>query len=527
MATHFPERLDAIRAEGKRVLVVGLGVTGVETARFLSARGISVVCTEKQSEATFIAKSKFSGEIASLSTRGIEFRFGIDGEMIAPFLANVKLAVLSPGVPLESAIVGSITRAGIPYVSELELGILLHGGRSVVVTGSNGKTTTVSLIHHILTSSGISAFLCGNVGTPVLASSELNQNSSPSNRSVLVVEASSYQLEACTALKPNVSVILNISENHLERHGTIERYAAAKGNVLKLQGEGDITVLNSDDVVLKRMAASCKGEVVFFGKGGPSESKLKKTVGFTRSYGADGAPLDSVWAQGFAGAARGDEREHSQDVSVANSLEDYPLHECHLMGEHNTYNMAAAVAACRALGVSREQILQGLSSFLPLEHRLEPVAFEIPSDFEAINDSKSTTVAATKAAYITVRDRYPNKPIVLMIGGLSKAGSWDPLLKEISNNPHHTNSVVCFGKDGPLLAGHCKAKGLAAVVVANLRDGVAYAITEAALLKGVILLSPGCASFDEFTDFEHRGREFKRFVTELSGVASRESRSVA
>jgi UDP-N-acetylmuramoylalanine--D-glutamate ligase len=171
-----------------------------------------------------------------------------------PLLQGVELVVLSPGVPLESSVVGAIRRVGIPYVSELELGVQLHGGRSVVVTGSNGKSTTVSLIHDMLLRSGKSAFLCGNVGTPVIGSDEILAGKDVVDRSTLVIEASSYQLESCSVLKPSVGVYLNISENHLERHGTLERYAQAKARMWRLQDSGDLAVFNADDAVVRGVA---------------------------------------------------------------------------------------------------------------------------------------------------------------------------------------------------------------------------------------------------------------------------------
>ncbi len=496
MSPSFVATLDSIKERGEKILVVGLGVTGVETARFLSGRGLQVVCTEREAEEKFREKSKFLQSIDELRKLGVEIKFGVDGEMIRPYLTGVALAVLSPGVPLESAIVGAITRAGIPYVSELELGVTLHGGPCVVVTGSNGKTTTVSLIHHILHSAGVPSFLCGNVGTPVLASEELSLPLE-ARRSVLVVEASSYQLEACTVLKPKVSVVLNISENHLERHGTIERYALAKAAAVRLQSSGDVTVLNGDDPVLKRLASSCKGEIIFFGKRDEkTQSSDRQSVSILSSSDVDRDEIVAV--------IRKDGTFHT---------ETYDLKGAFLLGTHNHYNMAAAIAVCRALGVTQPQVQEALLSFKPLEHRLELV--NECNGVLAINDSKSTTVAASKAAVQTVRTHYSGRAVVVMIGGLSKAGSWEPLLRYMASLPQGTPPVVCFGKDGPLLANHCSAFGLPSVVAGTMVEGIACAYKEAKSIGGIILLTPGCASFDEFTDFEHRGRVYKESILRL------------
>lgn len=486
----FNDSLKEIARTGRKVLVVGLGVSGVESARFLSRSGHGVIVTERQSEAEFRRKSKFVEGVDRLIAAGVSVRFGVDGEQVAPFLDGVGLVVLSPGVPLESAVVGTINRFRIPYVSELELGIELHGGRSVVVTGSNGKSTTVSLLDFVLRRGGISSRLCGNVGIPVISSDEIGSDDE-TKRSVLVVEASSYQLEACTVLKPIISVVLNISENHLERHGTIERYAAAKGRVFARQTGDDYMIANADDPIVMSLARAGRANLAVFGE--RSEQEL--------------AGLASDWA-------------HIGDrdlivLSLHGAREEYSMVESPLLGRHNRYNAAAVILAARRMGIESESIQRSLLTFSPLEHRLEPVPNK--RDFLVFNDSKSTTVAASVAALETVRNRYPNRPLVLLIGGLSKAGSWNPLLVNLKANTEGIRPVVCFGKDGPLLASHCKAAGIPCRVVKNLREAAECGIEELGREQNaILLLTPGCASFDEFSDFEHRGHEFKSYVTALT-----------
>ncbi|MEY4701411.1 MAG: UDP-N-acetylmuramoyl-L-alanine--D-glutamate ligase [Pseudomonadota bacterium] len=484
----FQQTLNGLREQQKKVLVVGLGISGVESATFLSRAGLSVIVCERQAEALFTQKSKFSWALPTLRANGVIVHFGVDGEQVAPLLADVGLVVLSPGVPLESSVVGTVRRVGVPYVSELELGIELHGGPSVVVTGSNGKSTTVSLLAHILRHAHVKSRLCGNVGTPVISSEEILANGPREDRSVLVVEASSYQLEACTVLKPIISVVLNISENHLERHGTMERYAAAKGRALTLQDERDYTVVNADDQMVMSLARKSKGTRGVFGQLPIAE--LSK--------------LSDNWAH-IAGPA-------TIQCRVSGSLENYNMVTSHLMGLHNRYNCAAVILSARRLGVSKELIQAGLDSFSPLEHRLEPV----PHDGRGLvfNDSKSTTVAASLAAFITVRERYPNRPLIVMLGGLSKAGSWDPLLRRIQDEKEGVLPIICFGKDGPLLASHCKAHGLPCHIEPSLQAGTTRGMaTLREAEDAILLLTPGCASFDEFSDFEHRGAKFKEYVT--------------
>jgi len=483
----FHETLTTLREQRKKVLVVGLGISGVESATFLARVGLQVIVCERQPESTFTQRSKFSAQLPRLRADGIEVHFGIDGEQVAPLLADVGLVVLSPGVPLESAVVGTIRRLGVSYVSELELGIELHGGPSVVVTGSNGKSTTVSLLAHILGEARVKSRLCGNVGTPVISSEEILEREKSNERSILVVEASSYQLEACTVLKPIISVVLNLSENHLERHGTMERYASAKGRALALQTLEDYAVVNADDALVMSLSRKSKATRAVFGQLAVSE---------LRKLGGDWAHIESAT---------------TIRCEVQGVVESYNMESSHLMGLHNRYNSAAVILAARRLGVSKAVIQAGLDSFAPLEHRLEPVMHG--GRGLVFNDSKSTTVAASLAAFKTVRERYPRRPLVVMLGGLSKAGSWDPLLSVIKKDSERVLPIICFGKDGPLLASHCKAHGLSCLVEPSLQAATTRGLEAVERVEeGVLLLTPGCASFDEFSDFEQRGSKFKEYV---------------
>jgi len=376
----FQSAIDALKRGKKKALVIGLGISGIESSKFLVRHGLGVVLAERQGEEIFLARSKFAPAVPELRALGVEICFGVEGESLVPHLKDVGLAIVSPGVPLESAVIGTITRLKIPYVSELELGVELHGGKSVVVTGSNGKSTTVSLIDHILRGAGIRSYLCGNVGTPVISSEELHAEAQ-SERSLLVVEASSYQFEACTVLKPAVSVILNLSENHLERHGSLERYGAAKARVLRLQSPGDMAVINADDPVVLSMTRSCRAQRALFGRA-PLAELLKA------------APIAASIDESVPGGA-------VITVSRNGAVERYNTKESALLGAHNRHNMAAAILAARAVGVSVEAVQRALDTFAPLEHRLEFVSRQ--GVRRIINDSKSTSVAASLAAFTTIR----------------------------------------------------------------------------------------------------------------------------
>lgn len=489
----FRAVLRSILEKKDRVLVVGLGISGIETAMFLSKAGLPVTIVERQVEADYRRASKFVDRLQGLIDSGVTVNFGIDGEQLNELLLGVALAVVSPGVSLEGAVCGVLRRRGIPIVSELELGIELFGWRSAVVTGSNGKSTTVSFLDEIFRAAKLPSYLCGNVGIPVVAGlspESISVSTSPSP-GVLIVEASSYQLEACMVIKPKVAVLLNISDNHLERHGSMERYLAAKARVFANQDRSDWAILNMDDRRLRALASSLPGRIAGVSLAssavpGSAQTDGRALISYDRARG-----IDQI------------------DIAIPTGDEMFDLSSTKLLGLHNRYNIAAAILAARLLGVQSEAIRTALDSFVPLEHRVEH-SQSIGAPL-VINDSKSTTVAATVADLRAVIESYPDRQITLLIGGLSKAGSWDPLMTILGSEKARLNPVLCFGKDGGILASHCRAAGVAHLVEPTLESAVKRGLAETNV-DGILLLSPGCASFDQFTDFEERGSVFKSLV---------------
>jgi len=493
----FRLELERIIKQQERVLVVGLGISGIESAAFCRRLGIAVTCVEGLSAEEYLSRGKYSSRLDELKAAGVEIYFGINGENVVPLLDKVSLSVLSPGVSHESAIYGALKRRGIKLITEFELGIELYrdlkNAKAVVVTGSNGKSTTVSLIHHLLSQAGRDSVLCGNVGVPVVSglSASILNGGETAAEPVLVVEASSYQLEACSVLKPHIGAVLNLSDNHLERHGTMARYAAAKGKIFACQDSSDMALLNADDSLVSAYAPKLKGRVLYFGS----------RVGAGRRQ--EGAFFDY----------RLSEKVDRLIIRLDSEVEEYNLLGAPLLGVHNRYNMAAAILTARLLEVPSALIVSGVQSFQPLEHRLEFVKSSHPAFL--INDSKSTTVAASVAALDCILEAFPGKKITLLIGGLVKAGSWAPLLERLKGRAGYVQDVICFGKDGHLLANHCRAFGVPCQVAGALSEAVDSALAG----KGaddVVLLSPGCASFDEFTDFEERGRAFKDYVRRVA-----------
>jgi len=488
-------RLVALQREGAKVLVVGLGVTGVDTARFLRGLGIEVVCVERSPEGEYATKSKFYGAVAELRSAGVTVGFGIDGEGVAQFLPGVGLAVLSPGVSLESAVVGALSRRDVPTVSEFELGIELSRQPAIVVTGSNGKSTTVSLIAAMFAAAGMPARLCGNIGTPIISGVERESvlGAEPPRNEALIVEASSYQLEACSVIKPRVAALLNISDNHLERHGTLERYLGAKARVFAAQDGGDVALLNADDPLVRSLKAKVRSRVVLFGR---DEAQLT---------GGEYARIV------FDAATRSDRLE----VLLSGERYDFSLAETRLIGVHTRYDVAVAAVAALLFNVPREAIARAIRDFAPLEHRLEWVR-DVDRAI-VINDSKSTTVAASVAAIEALRAVYPERQITVMLGGLAKAGSWEPVVKSLQRHHAAVKPVVCFGRDANIVASHCRAGNIPCRSAPDLASATTAAL-EQSNPDDVVLLTPGCASFDEFRDFEERGDRFKALVRGAGGA---------
>ncbi len=452
-----------IELRGKRVLVVGLARTGVATALFCAWRGARVTATDSRTE------SEIGAAVGKLTGAGVTLELGCHQEKT--FLEQ-DLIIPSPGVPADETHLQAARAKSIPIWSEIELAYRFLRGRLIGITGSNGKTTTTSLVEHILKTAGMPTVLAGNIGTPLIGCVDAMKDDTWT-----VVELSSFQLELIDAFRPNIGVFLNLTPDHLDRHHTMEAYGTAKARLFENQTGEDAAVLNADDAATT-----------------PYAPTLPRVYWFSRKQRV---------AQGAF--VRGEEIVFRQDGSeeILLKLENIPL-----AGAHNVENVLAAAAAARLAGASTTTIAKGVSSFAGVEHRLEFVA-EIRG-VRYYNDSKATNVDATLKAL----DAFPGR-ILIILGGKDKGSDYTLLQK-----PLREKAILA------LLIGAAAEKiekqisGSVALERAETLERAVDTASHAAQSGDVVVLAPACASFDQFQNYEHRGRVFKDLVRQLEKQAA-------
>jgi UDP-N-acetylmuramoylalanine--D-glutamate ligase len=452
---------------GKRVLVVGLARTGVATAVFCAERGAHVTGTDLRNE------SEIREAIARLKAASVNLELGGHRKKT---LVEQDLIIPSPGVPADAPLLKAARDRGIPIWSEIELAYRFLKGRLIGITGSNGKTTTTSLIEHILKSAGFKTVLAGNIGTPLIGC--VGQTSA---ETTAVVELSSFQLELIQSFRSNISVFLNLTPDHLDRHRTMEAYGATKARLFLNQTEADIAILNADDPATTPYAPA-KPQVFWFSR--------KQRV----AQGAFVRNNEIVF------------RNQGEEEAVL-TLEAIPL-----AGAHNLENVLAATAATRLAGADRAAIAKGVKSFTGVEHRLEFIT-EI-GGVRYYNDSKATNVDATLKAL----DAFSRRVLVIL-GGKDKGSDYTVLQK-----PLREKAILA------LLIGAAAEKiekeiaGSVAIERAGSLERAVEIASREARPGDVVLLAPACASFDQFQNYEHRGRVFKDLVRQLerqtTGAAS-------
>jgi UDP-N-acetylmuramoylalanine--D-glutamate ligase len=448
--------------KNKRVLVVGLGKSGISAALFLRGQGARVTVSDSRS-ALALAK-----EIPALLEAGIMVESGGHGLLT---FRRQDLIVVSPGVPMDTPEVKQVVGFGLPVIGELELASRYLNGQVVAITGSNGKTTTTTLVGQILSDAGLPTLVGGNIGLPVI---DLVEKSSAVTTSVL--EVSSFQLETIEEFHPKIAVVLNITPDHLDRHGSFEAYAAAKTRITENQGPDDFLVLNGEDKATQMVALKTKAQIFWF-----SGRRPIKQGAFVHGESIVFLPCEGGKAEPVM-----------------------PVVEIPLKGAHNVENVLAAVCVARLAGVSAEKIRATVGAFKAVEHRLELV--KSLRGIEFYNDSKATNVDAAMKAVASFKGG-----IHLILGGKDKNSDYGlmaELLKE------RVKAVYTIGSAAEKIE-----RQLAGVVKMVSAGTMQVAVADAAVAAvpgDVVLLAPACSSFDQFDNYEHRGQIFRQLVSELS-----------
>jgi UDP-N-acetylmuramoylalanine--D-glutamate ligase len=455
---------EPLNVSGKRVLVVGLGKSGVASAIFLRQQGAKVTVSDSKQQ------DQLRNEIPLLLDKGITVESGGHGERT---FRQQDLIVISPGVPVNAPVLEPARKMGIPIIGEVELATRYLKGQIVAITGSNGKTTTTALAGEVVKAGGFSTLVGGNIGTPVIS-----LVSESADKSYSVLEISSFQLETIEQFHPKIAVVLNVTPDHLDRHGSFQNYWQAKRRIFENQTADDFAVLNADDPEAAKMSTGLKAQLCLFSR------KNELAVGaFVRG--------ERILYK--------DEKGEREIMSLA---------DMQLKGAHNLENVLAAVAIGSILGVTPVQIREAVRNFKAVEHRLEFVASINGVDY--YNDSKATNVDAT----IKALESFPRN-IHIILGGKDKGSDYTvlkPLLQE------RVKRVYTIGAAAEKI--ESQIAGAAEITKSVTLDNAVRKASEATSAGDVVVLAPACASFDQFTSYEHRGKVFKDLVQQLAKKSS-------
>ncbi len=445
---------------GKRVHVIGLGAygTGRELARVLASRGASVTVSDIKPAA------ELSGEIRALQGTGVAIRTGADAYR---GMEQADLVIPSPGVPLDAPPLLHAAKHGAQVVSEIEVASWIAPCPIIAVSGTKGKSTTTSLIGELLKEEGKTVLLGGNIGRPLIGLADIAPP-----EALLVTEVSSFQLEATESFRPKVAVLLNVSPDHLDRHRTMAAYRAAKAKLFANQQPDDFAVVNREDPEAWDLAGLTRAAVLPFSVSRPLP---------------EGADLSEGWL-----------RVKGRPVCQAAQVR--------LRGTHNLANVLAALGAAEAAGGALERAAEVIAHFDGLEHRLETV--DVIDGITFVNDSQATTPGAAVAAL----ESFPGH-VVLIAGGRAKVQDFSSLAEAAAKR---AVDLVVIGEAAEAIATAAREAGAPSVqLAADLSEAVRRA-RQKARSGDVILLSPGCASFDMFSDMAERGRIFKDLVAEMA-----------
>ncbi|MBQ7839099.1 MAG: UDP-N-acetylmuramoyl-L-alanine--D-glutamate ligase [Lachnospiraceae bacterium] len=448
--------------QGKKVLVVGCGKSGIGAAWLLNQYGAVPVLFDSNEQLDVHALRKKNGLSEEICV--------VLGNVSDELKKELALVVVSPGVPVDTPFMDAFRDANIPIWGEVELAWNFGKGRVIAITGTNGKTTTTTLVGDIMKAYFDSAFVVGNIGTPYTQEAPKMKDDS-----VTVAEISSFQLETTQNFHPSVSAILNITPDHLNRHHTMENYAAVKESITKNQTKSDFCVLNYEDQWLKEFGKSCPAEVIWFS----SARKLQK------GYYLDGDIICRNMGEGQ------EELMHVGDMN--------------LIGVHNYENVMAAIAMSAAFGVPMQTILSVVKSFKAVEHRIEYVATKRGVVY--YNDSKGTNPDAAIQAIKAMK-----WPTVLIGGGYDKGNTYDEWIEAFDGK---VKLFVLIGQTREAIAQCARAHGITNIVFADTFEEAMDVCVENAKPGDAVLLSPACASWGMFPNYEVRGEMFKEYVNRL------------
>jgi UDP-N-acetylmuramoylalanine--D-glutamate ligase len=450
----------ALDVKGKRVLVVGLGKSGVASAIFLKDRGARVSVSDAKTE------DQLPSAIPALLDKGISVETGGHGERT---FRDQDLIVVSPGVPSDVLQLERARAQGIPIIGEVELASRFLKGHIVAITGSNGKTTTTALLGEVIGMGGYEVLVGGNIGTPAIS-----LVSEATSDTYNVLEISSFQLESIESFHPEIAVVLNITPDHLDRHHSFDAYVLAKARIFENQTAQDHAVLNADDPTCAGLAGKTRAQVHWF-----SRSKEVDRGAFVRE--------GKILARDESG---------DQEVMPASSIT--------LKGTHNLENVLAAVCAGRIVGCEPHRIRRAVEDFKAVEHRLEYVM--TIQGVEYYNDSKATNVDAT----IKALESFPGN-IHIILGGKDKGSDYS-VLKDLLHE--RAKRVYTIGAAAEKI--ESQISGAVPVLRAEMLETAVKRAAESAAPGDIVLLAPACASFDQFESYEHRGRVFKEAVQALA-----------
>jgi len=453
--------------------VMGIGASGSAAAGFLARRGVRVVAADSG------APERLAPAASALQAAGVSLRLGPSAGADPAVFEGCEIVITSPGVPARVPPLAEARRRGTPVIAEVELAARFLRGVLIGVTGSNGKSTVTALTGRILQRAGLTAWVCGNIGTPLteVAEADLGLSDEEARRVHYVVELSSFQLEGIETLSPRIGVLLNLSPDHQDRYAGPEEYYAAKERIFMNQAGDDVAIVNWDDTPSIGIAGRLAARLFPF--------SLTQDL-------EEGAVMDG----GRLVLRHPDREETIMDVA-----------DVALPGRHNLENVLASASIATHCGVPVEAIARGVAGFGGLPHRLEKVGEH--GGVRYYNDSKATNVGAAMRALEAFET-----PLVLLLGGYDKGGDFESLAEAISR-PGRVRALVTFGKAGDDIARRLEGAAPKTVRAGALAEAV-RAAAGCAQPGDIVLLAPACASFDAYTGYEKRGEDFRAIVGRLA-----------